>query len=138
PVDRVQWTAPEVAQAIDRRVVANPVQVAALLDAVRALGKRADRVTAFFGCLYYAGTRPSEAADLRRTDCVLPGTCLNCEVDLDDVTAPPPSTCEHEKIEYRWGRITLAETDPRAGSHWTDDGRPNERRGLKHRARKET
>jgi integrase len=46
--------------------------------------------------------------------------------------------CSHEKIEYQWGRITLAETDPRAGSHWTDDGRPNERRGLKHRARKET
>jgi hypothetical protein len=35
-------------------------------------------------------------------------------------------------------RITLAETDPRVGSHWTNDGRPNERRGLKHRARSET
>jgi integrase len=46
--------------------------------------------------------------------------------------------CNHDKMEYAWGRITLAETDPRAGSHWTDDGRPNERRGLKHRARKET
>jgi integrase len=42
------------------------------------------------------------------------------------------------EFEYRWGRITLAETDPRVGSHWTNDGRPNERRGLKHRARSET
>lgn len=58
PVDRVQWTAPEVAQSIDRRVVANPAQVATLLEAVKSLGKRADKVTAFFGCLYYAGMRP--------------------------------------------------------------------------------
>jgi integrase len=139
PIDRVQWTAPEVAQAIDRRVVANPTQVAALLDGVRSLGKRADRVTAFFGCLYYAGTRPSEAADLRQDDCVLPGACLSCGEEFDDVpTATASATCDHEKIEYRWGRITLAETDPRAGAHWTDDGRTHERRGLKHRARTET
>jgi integrase len=139
PIDRVQWTAPEVAQAIDRRVVANPTQVATLLDGVRSLGKRADRVTAFFGCLYYAGTRPSEAADLRLDDCDLPSTCATCDAELPNVlNVKPSSGCEHEKVEYRWGRITLAETDPRAGSHWTDDGRPNERRGLKHRARKET
>jgi integrase len=138
PIDRLQWTAPEVAQAIDRRVVANPAQVAALLEAVHSFGNRADRLVAFFGCLYYAGTRPSEAADLRRADCVLPGRCLECGADLPDVTVPTPADCRHEKIEYRWGRITLAETAPRAGSHWTDDGQPNERRGLKHRARKET
>ena len=30
------------------------------------------------------------------------------------------------------------ETTPRAGSHWTDDGKPVERRGLKHRALTET
>jgi integrase len=48
------------------------------LDAVKALGKRAHRMVAFFGCLYYAGTRPSEAADLRRDDCELPGKCHNC------------------------------------------------------------
>ncbi|MFC7483425.1 hypothetical protein ACFQX7_30205 [Luedemannella flava] len=112
PVDRVQWKAPEVAQAVDRRVVANPTQVAALLAAVGDQGKRAQRVVAFFGCIYYAGARPAEAADLRITDCDLP--------------------------EEGWGRLTWAETDPHAGSHWTDDGRPNQRRGLKHRARTET
>jgi integrase len=139
PVDQVQWTAPEVAQAIDRRVVANPVQVSAVLDALRALGKRADLVVAFFGCLYYAGMRPSEAADLRWADCLLPGKCHECDAELPDVTAVRPSRdCQHEKIEYQWGRATLAETAPRAGSHWTDDGKPHERRGLKHRARKET
>lgn len=138
PIDRLQWTAPEVAQAIDRRVVANPTQVAAVLDAVSSFGNRADRLVAFFGCLYYAGTRPSEAADLRRTDCMLPGRCLDCGAESNDVTSLPSGDCRHEKIEYRWGRITLAETAPRAGSHWTDDGRPHERRGLKHRARNET
>lgn len=98
--------------SIDRRVVANPAQVTALLSAVALLGDRARRVVAFFGCLYYAGMRPSEAADIRRADCHLP--------------------------EEGWGRIVLAGADPRTGSHWTDDGRPNERRGLKHRARKDT
>ncbi|WP_329107091.1 tyrosine-type recombinase/integrase [Micromonospora sp. NBC_01699] len=139
PVDRVQWTAPEVAQAIDRRVVANPVQVAALLEAVESLGNRADRVTAFFGCLYYAGMRPSEAADLRRDDCDLPGHCPDCESDFDDLAAVQSSaSCDHEKIEPRWGRLVLAGTAPRAGTHWTDDGQAHEQRGLKHRARKET
>ena len=135
PIDRVQWTAPEVAQAIDRRVVANPVQVAALLDGVRSLGKRAERVVAFFGCLYYAGMRPSEAADLRLGDCALPGKCLDCGAATANALTPG---CAHDKVEYQWGKVTLAETAPLAGSHWTDDGQPYERRGLKHRARNET
>jgi integrase len=137
PMDRLQWTAPEVGQAVDRRVVANPTQVAALLDAVRSLGRRADRLTAFFGCIYYAGTRPSEAADLRITDCVLSGSCLDCEAELPDLLAQAQTACKHKRVGYGWGRVTLAETDPRTGSHWTDDGRPNQRRGLKHRARTE-
>ena len=138
PIDRLQWTAPEVASAVDRRVVANPVQVAALLTAVASLGSRSARLTAFFGCLYYAGTRPSEAADLRRGDCDLPARCIDCDTELPTVITRPPASCLHEKIEYRWGRITLAETAPRSGTAWTDDGQPHERRGLKHRARKET
>ncbi|MEO3775848.1 hypothetical protein ABGB16_03135 [Micromonospora sp. B11E3] len=138
PIDRMQWTAPEVASSVDRRVVANPVQVAAILEAVTALGDRADRMKAFFGCLYYAGTRPSEAAGLRRHDCQLPGRCLDCGERLADVTVSGIGPCQHEKIEYGWGRITLAETAPRAGTAWTDDGQPHERRGLKHRARTDT
>jgi integrase len=112
PIDRVQWMAPEVAQAVDRRVVANPEQVAALLVATRGLGKRACRVVAFFGCVYYAGMRPAEAADLRGGDCELP--------------------------ESGWGKVTLAATKAGAGSHWTDDGATHEARGLKHRGRTDT
>jgi integrase len=138
PIDQIQWTAPEIAEAIDRRVVANPTQVEQLLDANQANGKQADKVTAFFGNLYYCGTRPSEAADLRAGDLVLPGTCKNCRTHLPDVTKPPIGTCLHENIEYEWGKELLAETEPRAGSTWTDDGRPHQRRGLKHRPRTAT
>jgi hypothetical protein len=35
PVDQVRWTAPDVAESVDRRVVTSPKQVRALLDAVR-------------------------------------------------------------------------------------------------------
>jgi integrase len=65
-------------------------------------------------------------------------TATVCDDDLVDGVAPPPGTCRHEKIEYGWGRITLAETAPRSGRAWTDDGQSRERRGLKHRAREDT
>jgi integrase len=139
PLGNVQWTAPAVADAIDRRVVANPAQVASLLTAVASLGRRAHPLVAFFGCLYYAGTRPAEAADLRLADCQLPGRCLDCDTTTPDLTDITPSRrCRHEKTEPAWGRITLAETNPETGSHWTDDGIPYQRRGLKHRARTAT
>jgi integrase len=112
PIDRVRWKAPEVAETVDRRVVANPQQVRALLQAVGDVGVRGERLVAFFGCLYYAGTRPSEAADICEGDCYLP--------------------------EFGWGHITLVESSPRSGAHWTDDGRPRQRRGLKHRGQGET
>ena len=40
PVDRIQWTAPAVAQSVDRRVVVSPAQARSLLAAVRALSGR--------------------------------------------------------------------------------------------------
>lgn len=109
PVDKVQWTAPEIAEAIDRSVVANPGQVRALL---RAVGRErgGSCLVAFFGCLYFGGTRPSEAADLRADDARLPAA--------------------------GWGELALSGTSPYAGSLWTDSGDPRERRELKRRARK--
>ncbi|HEX9356055.1 MAG TPA: tyrosine-type recombinase/integrase [Streptosporangiaceae bacterium] len=111
PVDRIQWKAPEVAETVDRRVVASPAQAQALLAAVRAQGPRGAHLEAFFGCLYYAAMRPSEAVSLRETDCHLPAR--------------------------GWGRIDLAASEPRAGRGWTDDGAAREARGLKHRAEHE-
>lgn len=110
PLAHVHWTAVDVADAVDRRVVANPDQVAELLAAVRAQGPRGQHLVAFFGCLYYAGMRPGEAIGLRKAACVLP----------DD----------------GWGRLDLDGSEPRSGALWTDSGRSHERRTLKRRGRK--
>jgi integrase len=108
PIDRIQWKAPQVAETVDRRVVASPAQVRALLVGVRGQGPRGQHLEAFFGCLYYAALRPSEAVALREADCHLPAR--------------------------GWGRIDLAGSEPRAGRDWTDHGTARQARCLKHRA----
>ena len=108
PVDRIQWKAPDVAATVDRRVVASPAQARALLAGVRAHSSRGQHLEAFYGCLYYAALRPSEAVALREADCHLP--------------------------RRGWGRIDLAASEPRAGRDWTDHGTARQERGLKHRA----
>jgi integrase len=108
PIDRIQWKTPEVAETVDRRVVASPAQARALLAAVRAQGARGEHLEAFYGCLYYAALRPSEAVALRESDLHLP--------------------------TRGWGRIDLAASEPRAGRDWTDHGTARQARGLKHRA----
>jgi hypothetical protein len=65
PVDRIQWTAPAVAQSVDRRVVVSPAQAGMLLATVGWLGQRGAHLKAFFATLYYAALRPSEAVMLR-------------------------------------------------------------------------
>jgi integrase len=72
PVDRIQWTAPAVAQSVDRRVVVSPAQARKLLAAVRGLSDRGAHLEAFYACLYYAALRPSEAVMLREADVYLP------------------------------------------------------------------
>jgi len=111
PIDRIQWKAPEVAETVDRRVVASPAQAKTLLAGVRAQGARGQHLEAFYGCLYYAALRPSEAVALREADCHLPSR--------------------------GWGRIDLAASEPRAGRDWTDHGTARQARGLKHRAANE-
>jgi integrase len=112
PVDRIQWTAPAVAQSVDRRVVVSPAQARSLLAAVRGLSDRGAHLEAFYGCLYYAALRPSEAVMLRESDLYLPAK--------------------------GWGRIVLAASASRAGTAWTDHGTSRQERGLKHRADNET
>jgi integrase len=112
PVDRIQWTAPAVAQSVDRRVVVSPAQAETLLTAVGRLGQRGEHLKAFFATLYYAALRPSEAVMLREADLHLPKT--------------------------GWGRIVLSASASRAGRAWTDEGTARQERGLKHRADNET
>ncbi len=118
PVDRlrVRSKRKQVVDAIDRRVVANPHQVDALLIAVAHIGDRIKdrglRLVAFFGCMYFAGMRPGEVAGLREHDCHLP--------------------------DQGWGLLTLGVNRTEVGKKWTNTGERHETRGLKHRADKET
>jgi integrase len=70
-MDYVQWSAPKSTDEVDRRVVVNPRQARALLEAVRV---RAPQLVAFFGCMYYTALRPAEALHLRADECELPET----------------------------------------------------------------
>jgi integrase len=108
----IQWTAPAVAQSVDRRVVVSPAQARKLLTAVRGLSDRGAHLEAFYARLYYAALRPSEAVMLRESDLYLPAK--------------------------GWGRIVLAASASRAGTAWTDHGTSRQERGLKHRADNET
>jgi hypothetical protein len=87
PLPKLRWKVPKTAEAIDPACVVNHDQARALLDAVALVGEavlgdegepdvvervggrrvpRGGRLVAFFGCIYYAGTRPSEALALTR------------------------------------------------------------------------
>ena len=91
---------------------ARAAQARKLLTAVRGLSGRGAHLEAFYGCLYYAALRPSEAVMLREADLYLPAK--------------------------GWGRIVLAASASRAGTAWTDHGTSRQERGLKHRAAHET
>lgn len=101
--------------AVDPRVVPNPAQARQLLAAVTYVtaerrtdhADRGRRLYAFFGCLYYAALRPSEALGLRRGDCVLP--------------------------EQGWGELRLNRARPGiSGEHFRDQTDELDR-PLKHR-----
>jgi integrase len=114
PLSRIDWEPPQTDDEVDFRYAPDPDLARALIQAVRLQGVRGEHLEAFFGCLYYAAMRPSEAAALKKKACVLPK-------DMD-----------------AWGELVLSESRPEVGSGWTDDGQPYEKRGLKRRARKAT
>ncbi len=112
PLQFVDWTPPETDDEIDFRWVPSPQQGRSLIEAVGKVSPRGRHLKAFFGCILYAATRPSEALDIRLSNCTLP--------------------------EEGWGSLLLAGSSPGVGSRWTDDGEAHEERGLKRRARKAT
>jgi integrase len=113
PLATVRWKSPKVAEAIDRRRVVNPRQGQALLEAVAAQGSMGQHLEAFFGCIYYAGMRPSEAVMLT----------------LDELQLPDE--------DGEWGWLHLGDSAPSTGGAWNSTGARRERRQLKHRAAKE-
>ncbi|MEU8115405.1 hypothetical protein [Micromonospora sp. NPDC048947] len=52
PLPRLKWKPPKTVVTIDRRSVANPVQVRTLLNGVREQGRIGPRMVAFYACLY--------------------------------------------------------------------------------------
>ena len=112
PIRVLKWTAPKVSSQVDRRSVVNPRQARALLEAVRAQQPSGPRLVTFIAVMCYAGLRPEEAINLNR----------------DKVILPP-----HDRGDD-WGELHIRGATPDAGSEWTDDGSPRERRQLKHRA----
>jgi integrase len=107
PLPALKWRAPTAVQVVDRRSVANPVQVRTLLAAV-AEHSTGERLVAFFGCLYYAGMRPEEAAALCVGNLAIPAE--------------------------GWGEIQFSVAEPHAGREWTNSGENRDRRQLKQRA----
>ncbi len=113
PLATIRWKSPKVAEAIDRRRVVNPRQAQALLEALAAQGPMGHHLEAFFGCIYYAGLRPSEAVMLTMDELQLPET------------------------DNEWGWMYLGDSAPSSGEAWNDSGARRERRQLKHRAAKD-
>lgn len=116
PVSHLTWKRPKRVEQVDPRVVINPTQARELFTALSYIGRRnADRgahLVGFFAGIYYSAARPAEMVNLRETDCKLP--------------------------DEGWGELTLWESRPAAGSRWTDSGEVHDRRGLKHRAAKDS
>jgi integrase len=111
PLSLVSWTAPKLDEGVDRAVVVNPKQAAALLAAVRT---ESPELEAFFGCMYYAGLRPEEVLHLS-----------------DD---------EYERPAEKggWGWLHLTGSTVAVGQDRSNDDQGNEDRGLKHRAKTAT
>ncbi|GAA3424620.1 tyrosine-type recombinase/integrase [Streptosporangium nondiastaticum] len=113
PLQEIKWKPPKAVTVVDPRTVINPAQARQLLATMPKVGRtRGARLKAMFACIYYAGLRPEEAADLRLKNCTLP--------------------------ESGWGQIILEKARPQANKRWTDSGETHESRSLKHRAKKET
>ncbi|GIH89897.1 tyrosine-type recombinase/integrase [Planobispora siamensis] len=111
PALRMEWSQPEVDDAIDPRAVGNPRQIAEALIMCSYVGRRqGPRFVAFFGCMYYAMMRPAEVGRLRRADCHLP--------------------------EDGWGKLILEASQPEVGKDYTDTGLLHDERGLKGRSKK--
>ena len=71
-IPKLKWTTPRTVHTIDRRSVANPVQVRTLLMAVGAQQRSRPRLVAFFACLYFAALRPEEAVALAKHNQSIP------------------------------------------------------------------
>lgn len=94
---------------VDTAAVVSPIQARTLLFALRSINRR---LVAFFGLMYFAGLRPEEAVNVRKSS----------------LSLPPEG----------WGEIRLERAIPEISGEWTDSGKRNEETSLKHRGRHES
>jgi hypothetical protein len=66
PIISLSWTAPKTVKAVDKRVVVNPTQARALLEAVRHQGPSGSGLVAFFAVLYYPHSGPEKRSVSRK------------------------------------------------------------------------
>jgi integrase len=105
------WTAPKTTEGmVDPRVVVSRRQAEELLTAVSYQHRIGPKLVAFFACIYYAGTRPSETVELRAD--------LNLDLPAGG----------------GWGTLYLHGNAPTVGAGWSRSGRRRDPRQLKHRA----
>ena len=124
PIRRIKWSMPKVSSQVDRRSVVNPRQARALLESARAQQPSGPRLVAFFAVMYYAGLRPEEAINLGRDNVILP----------QQVWDEESQQWRNPADDDDWGQLHIRSATPDAGSEWTNDGSPREKRQLKHRA----
>jgi hypothetical protein len=95
---------------VDRRVVVSPAQARDLLAAVRGLsGRGGEHLEAFYGCLYNAALRPSEAVMLRESDLHLPKKGWGSTGWLTPTTSGSPDA------------LGVQDTQPESGDEGDDD-----------------
>jgi integrase len=112
PILSLSWTAPKIVKAVDKRVVVNPTQARALLEAVRGQGPSGSGLVAFFAVMYYSALRPGEALSLKKANLLIP--------------------------EEGWGEPLFDQSCPSVGKAWSDSGTRREERQLKYRAKGDT
>ncbi|MBL7492493.1 tyrosine-type recombinase/integrase [Frankia sp. AgB1.9] len=109
PLQRAQWTPPRQVVVVDRRVVVDHTRALRLLAAV---AENAPELEAFYGCSYYAATRPGETQEL----------------NINQLTLP----------ESGWGEAALEGNNPEVSPRWSDEpDQPRQARELKHREKGE-
>jgi integrase len=110
---------------VDSAAVVSPMQARTLLNAVR---ENSPRLVAFFGLMYFAGLRPEEAVNVRKSNLSLPPV-------------------EWNGVRERWsfpagvdggGELRLERAVPEISGEWTDSGQRHEERSLKGRGEKDT
>lgn len=100
--------------SIDKRRCLNSDQAGRLFTATAKLPRSGPTMSVYFAVMYYSGLRPEEAVDVRRSQIGLP------------------------ESDTEWGEFHLDGAAPDAGSEWTNDGKPRDKRGLKQREVGET